>query len=98
MDNAVALKPMQEVQDATFAGRLKAMPARSKISFAIGVAALAGVIFAMTMWASQGDYKVLYANLSDKDGGAVIAQLCCPISAWRCSTIWSRACCAIRTV
>ena len=24
---------------------------------------------------SQGDYKVLYANLSDKDGGAIIAQL-----------------------
>jgi flagellar M-ring protein FliF len=76
MDNAIAIKPsMQEVQNATFAGRIKAMPARSKISFAIGIAALAGVIFAMTMWASQGDYKVLYANLSDKDGGAVIAQL-----------------------
>ena len=29
----------------------------------------------MTAWSSQGDYKVLYANLSDKDGGAVIAQL-----------------------
>ena len=29
----------------------------------------------MTLWSSQGDYKVLYANLSDKDGGAVIAQL-----------------------
>ncbi|MDQ2927448.1 MAG: flagellar basal-body MS-ring/collar protein FliF [Caldimonas sp.] len=76
MDNAIALKPsMQDVQNATFAGRIKALPARSKVSFAIGIAALAGVIFAMTMWASQGDYKVLYANLSDKDGGAVIAQL-----------------------
>jgi flagellar M-ring protein FliF len=76
MDNAVALKPaMQDVQPATFAGRIKAMPARSKVSFAIGVAALVAVIFAMTLWASQGDYKVLYANLSDKDGGAVIAQL-----------------------
>ena len=29
----------------------------------------------MTLERSQGDYKVLYANLSDKDGGAVIAQL-----------------------
>ena len=29
----------------------------------------------MTMWSSHGDYKVLYANLADKDGGAVIAQL-----------------------
>ena len=33
------------------------------------------VVLAMTMWSSQGDYKVLYANLSDKDGGAIIAQL-----------------------
>jgi flagellar M-ring protein FliF len=75
MDNAIALQPsMQEVQN-TFAGRIKAMPARSKIGFAVGVAALAGIIVAMTLWASQGDYKVLYANLSDKDGGAVIAQL-----------------------
>ena len=76
MDNAVALKPlMQDSLPATFAGRLLAMPARSKVSFAIGIVALAGVVLAMTMWASQGDYKVLYANLSDKDGGAVIAQL-----------------------
>jgi flagellar M-ring protein FliF len=76
MDNAVALKPpMPNALPATFAGRIKAMPARSKVSFAIGIAALAGVVLAMTMWASQGDYKVLYANLSDKDGGAVIAQL-----------------------
>ena len=29
----------------------------------------------MTAWNSHGDYKVLYANLADKDGGAVIAQL-----------------------
>jgi flagellar M-ring protein FliF len=66
---------MQDALPDSFAGRIRAMPARSKLSFAIGLAALAGVIFAMTMWASQGDYKVLYANLSDKDGGAVIAQL-----------------------
>ena len=39
------------------------------------MAALVAVVLAMTMWSSQGDYKVLYANLSDKDGGAIIAQL-----------------------
>jgi flagellar M-ring protein FliF len=51
------------------------MPLRSKVSALIGIAALAGVVYAMTAWSSHGDYKVLYANLSDKDGGAVIAQL-----------------------
>ena len=75
MDNAVALPPNASQVPATFAGRLQAMPLRSKISALVGVVALAGVVFAMTAWSSHGDYKVLYANLSDKDGGAVIAQL-----------------------
>jgi flagellar M-ring protein FliF len=29
----------------------------------------------MALWASQGDWKVLYANLPDKEAGAIIAQL-----------------------
>ena len=76
MDNAVALPSrLQDVSPDSFAGRLAAMPTRGKLSLAIGIAALAGVVLAMTMWNSRGDYKVLYANLADKDGGAVIAQL-----------------------
>ena len=76
MDNAVALTPNASLAaPGTFSGRIQAMPLRSKISALIGVAALAGIVFAMTAWNSHGDYKVLYANLSDKDGGAVIAQL-----------------------
>jgi flagellar M-ring protein FliF len=76
MDNAVVITPNASLaQSATFAGRIGAMPLRSKVSALIGVAALAAVVYAMTLWNSQGDYKVLYANLADKDGGAVIAQL-----------------------
>jgi len=76
MDNAVALSPNASLAaPATFAGRVQAMPLRSKVSALIGVAALAGIVFAMTAWNSHGDYKVLYANLADKDGGAVLAQL-----------------------
>ena len=76
MDNAVAINPaLPLVEPAGFAARMAAMPTRSKLSFALGVAALAGVVLAMTLWSSKGDFKVLYANLSDKDGGAVIAQL-----------------------
>ena len=75
MDNAVALPQNASQVPVTLAGRLQAMPLRSKVSAFIGVVALAGVVFAMTAWSSHGDYKVLYANLSDKDGGAVIAQL-----------------------
>ncbi|MEP6739782.1 MAG: flagellar basal-body MS-ring/collar protein FliF, partial [Caldimonas sp.] len=76
MDNAVAISPNASLAvPATFAGRIQAMPLRSKMSALIGIAALAGVVYAMTAWNSHGDYKVLYANLADKDGGAVIAQL-----------------------
>ena len=76
MDNAVAVNPaLPLVEPATFAGRLAAMPMRSKLSLGLGIAALAATVLAMTLWSSQGDYKVLYANLSDKDGGAIIAQL-----------------------
>jgi flagellar M-ring protein FliF len=76
MDNAVAIKPaLPLVEPAGFADRMAAMPMRSKLSAALGVAALAGVVLAMTLWSSKGDFKVLYANLSDKDGGAIIAQL-----------------------
>jgi flagellar M-ring protein FliF len=77
MDNAVA-HPIQTAPlpaAADFGARLNAMPVRAKASLAIGVLALVGVVLALTMWSSQGDYKVLYANLSDKDGGAIIAQL-----------------------
>ena len=76
MNDAVAINTnLPLVERATFAGRMAALPARSKLSLAIGMAALAGVVLAMTLWSSKGDFKVLYANLSDKDGGAVIAQL-----------------------
>src|ERR1700709_2763807 len=76
MDNAVANKTdLPLVEPAGFADRMAALPMRSKLSALLGVAALAATVLAMTLWSSQGDYKVLYANLSDKDGGAVIAQL-----------------------
>ncbi|WP_418315325.1 flagellar basal-body MS-ring/collar protein FliF [Piscinibacter sakaiensis] len=76
MDNAVAANStIQLVPADSFTARLAALPARSKLALGGGIAALVAVVAAMTLWSSQGDYKVLYANLSDKDGGAIIAQL-----------------------
>ena len=72
MDNAVAVNPnLPLVESASFGGRMAALPMRSKLSArARAAAALVGVVLAMLMWSNKGDYKVLYANLSDKDGGA----------------------------
>ena len=79
MDKAVALaSPSSHLSTLPSDGltaRLVAMPPRAKFAATLGVAALGAVVLAMTLWKSQGDYKVLYANLSDKDGGAILAQL-----------------------
>jgi flagellar M-ring protein FliF len=76
MDNAVAIANSNtQLAPAGFGARLAALPAKSRVSLGLGIAALIAVLAAITMWSSQGDYKVLYANLSDKDGGAIIAQL-----------------------
>lgn len=76
MDNAVAIaNPNTLPAPAGFGARLAALPARSRLGLGLGVAALLAVLAALTLWSSHGDYKVLYANLSDKDGGAIIAQL-----------------------
>ncbi|MDB5745562.1 MAG: flagellar basal body M-ring protein FliF [Massilia sp.] len=40
-----------------------------------GVAAVLAVVVALWMWSQAPDYRVLYANYSDKDGGAITASL-----------------------
>ena len=55
--------------------RLGALPPKRKWMLGLGLVGLAAIVVAMTMVSNTGDYKVLYANLSDKDGGAIIAQL-----------------------
>jgi flagellar M-ring protein FliF len=55
--------------------RLTAVPVKAMVMLTMGVAALAAVIAALAMWSKSGDYRVLYANLSDKDGGAILQQL-----------------------
>ncbi len=55
--------------------RLAAMPAGARMKLGVGVAVLAALVVALGLWSSQGDYRVLFANLPDKEGGAVVAQL-----------------------
>ena len=75
MDNA-NVTPITSTAEPTGAlARLAKMPPRAKLMLAGGMAALVAIVAAMAMWGSQGDYKVLYAGLSDKDGGAILAQL-----------------------
>ncbi|HYC42138.1 MAG TPA: flagellar basal-body MS-ring/collar protein FliF [Noviherbaspirillum sp.] len=41
----------------------------------LGVAAVVGVMSGVWMWSQQPDYRVLFSNFSDRDGGAIVAAL-----------------------
>lgn len=51
------------------------LSAQQKMILLASVAAIIALIIATVLWAKQADYKVLFSNLSDKDGGAIIASL-----------------------
>ncbi|CAG2133618.1 flagellar basal-body MS-ring/collar protein FliF [Cupriavidus plantarum] len=46
-----------------------------RLPLMLGGAALAAAIAVGVMWSRAPDYKVLYSNLSERDGGSVIASL-----------------------
>ena len=48
---------------------------RQMISIAVGVAALIALLTSVWMWGQTPDYRVLYSNISDRDGGAIIESL-----------------------
>ena len=52
--------------------RLRANP---RIPLIVAAAAAVAVIVAMVLWAKSPDYRTLYSNLSDQDGGAIVTQL-----------------------
>jgi len=41
----------------------------------LGVAAVLAVMSGIWMWSQQPDYRVLFSNFSDRDGGAIVASL-----------------------
>ena len=55
--------------------RLQAAPLRAKVALGVAAALLAGVVFVGVSASRQTDWRILYASLSDKDGGAVVTAL-----------------------
>ncbi|MFS7251083.1 flagellar basal-body MS-ring/collar protein FliF [Rahnella rivi] len=58
-----------------FTALLNRLRANPKVPIAIAAAAAVAIVVAMMLWAKQPTYKVLFSNLNDKDGGAVVTQL-----------------------
>jgi len=55
--------------------RLKQLSPQQKMGLAVGIAALIALLAGSWMWGQTPDYRVLYSNLSDRDGGAIIESL-----------------------
>ena len=54
---------------------LEQLRANPRLPLIIGVSFAVAAIAALWLWSRQPDYGVLYSNLSDRDGGAIIASL-----------------------
>ncbi|MFZ3088554.1 MAG: flagellar basal-body MS-ring/collar protein FliF [Methylotenera sp.] len=47
----------------------------NKLLLVVGMAAVIAVMVVFWLWSQQPDYRVLFSNYSDKDGGAIVAAL-----------------------
>jgi flagellar M-ring protein FliF len=68
---AVAALPV----NPTLGQRLSALDQGQRIRLALGVALFVAIAVVGLVMGRQTEWRVLYSNLADKDGGAVIAQL-----------------------
>lgn len=70
MTAAAAQTPQNKAGE--WLNRLRANP---KIPLMVAAAAAVAIIVAMVLWAKSPEYRVLYSNLGDQDGGAIVTQL-----------------------
>ena len=75
MDNAIANVTPLIPAAPSFGQRLASLPARSKFFAVAGIVALVALIAMLSNGTRQGDYKVLFANLSERDGGPIVEKL-----------------------
>ncbi len=77
MDTAVATPATTTLIPAApgLGGRWQALPVRLQMGAMFGVAGLLAVLAFMTLGAKDSNYRPLYTNISDKDGGQIISRL-----------------------
>ena len=51
------------------------LQSRQKIVAMVSAAAIVAALVGAWLWAKQPDYAVLFSNLSDRDGGAIVSAL-----------------------
>ena len=75
MSTTLAPIELQPASRSAFGEGLSRMDQAQKIKLGLGAFALLAIALAFFFMGRQPEYRVLYANLGDKDGGAVVAQL-----------------------
>ncbi|CAN7561178.1 flagellar basal-body MS-ring/collar protein FliF [Acidovorax delafieldii] len=71
----VPLNPLPTPVSPNWLQRLSALDRAQRMRLGAGVALLVAAAVAAVVMGRQPDYRVLFSNLGDKDGGAVVAQL-----------------------
>ncbi|HSI29024.1 MAG: flagellar basal-body MS-ring/collar protein FliF [Methylophilus sp.] len=69
--------------DATLASTIESTTATpdifgkmgQKLMLVAGIAAVVAVMVVFWLWSQKPDYRVLFSNFADKDGGAIVAEL-----------------------
>jgi len=74
LDNMMATAPALQV-NPTLSQRLSSLDRGQRMRLGLGVVLFVAVAIAGMVMGRQAEWRVLYANLADKDGGAIIAQL-----------------------
>ena len=75
MSTTVADVDFQPVHRNAFSAGLARLDNAQKIKLGLGALALLAIALAFFFMGRQPEMRVLYANLNDKDGGAIVAQL-----------------------
>ncbi|TXH47547.1 MAG: flagellar basal body M-ring protein FliF [Burkholderiaceae bacterium] len=72
---AVPITIDEEPRPSTMGARLAQLPLKHKLGLGVGIALIIGLLVAMLTLSNKTEYRVLYSNLSDKDGGAIVGAL-----------------------
>jgi flagellar M-ring protein FliF len=75
MSNTVAELDIRPMSRSALGEGLSRMDRTQKTRLGLGALALVAIALALFFMGQQPDWRVLYTNLGDKDGGAIVAQL-----------------------